>query len=243
VVIKPTNLPCCPDETGDDNLLDKLKRYVAANRNSDADETKPALGGNAFVGIVHRLDRVTGGVMVYAKTSKAAARLSIQIQETGEFKKTYLAVVNGAPKEREGTLVNHLLKNENRNTVEIVPSATNGAKRAELVYRIANKSPKSEAGKRPPNICLVEVDLITGRGHQIRVQLSHIGCPIFGDAKYGGDKLGKGWGIALWAHRLSFRHPISNDVMKFIVNPPETVPWTSFDFDRKSHKHRGEPAQ
>ena len=223
VVIKPVNVPVCPDSSGDDNLLDQIKTYLAAAKEKDT----------AFCGLVHRLDRVTGGVMVFAKTSKAAARLSEQMQNNA-FIKTYLAVVIGSPKNREGVLVNHLLKNEARNIVEIVPSATTGAKRAELSYIVTNKTPLNKA-----DVSLVRVNLVTGRSHQIRVQMSGIGCPIFGDGKYGGDKLGKGWDLALWAHELSFHHPITDDIMRFVVNPPETTPWTSFDFERKSHKTRG----
>jgi len=217
VVIKPQNVPCCPDESGDANLLDELKKKYG------------------FVGLVHRLDRVTGGVMIYAKTTKAASRLSEQIRD-GRMEKTYLAVVCGTPKERSGTLVNHLYKNELQNTVTVVPSATTGAKRAELSYTILPKPPKEKQ-----DISLVSVKLDTGRSHQIRVQFAHIGCPIFGDAKYGGDKLGKGWKLALWAHKLTFVHPTTEDKMTFIVNPPDIVPWTGFDFERQSHKQREKP--
>lgn len=246
VVIKPQNVPCCPDESGDDNLLDKLKRYLCEKENAE----------NKFVGLVHRLDRVTGGVMVYAKTSKAAARLGEQISGDG-FEKTYLAIVCGTPKERAGTLIDFLYKNEIKNTVEIVPSATTGAKRAELSYIVSNKAimpdipvyltkaqkEAQEATKQPkqkptPDLSLVEIKLETGRSHQIRVQFAHIGCPIFGDAKYGGDKFGKGWNLALWAHKISFLHPTTGDKMSFIVNPPEDLPWNKFDFDRKGHKTR-----
>jgi len=231
-------MPCCPDASGDKNLLDEIKRYLAHAGGKES----------AFCGLVHRLDRVTGGVMVYAKTSKSAARLSEQIQ-CGGFDKTYLAVILGSPKKREDTLVNYLYKNEVNNTVTIVPSATTGAKRAELHYTVSPKSPTLAIGKYTPgefatagalpDVSLVEVKLVTGRSHQIRVQMAGIGHPIFGDAKYGGDKLGKGWDLALWAHKLSFTHPTSGDILRFIVNPPETTPWTSFDFERQSHKSRG----
>jgi len=215
VLIKPQNMPCCPDESGDPNLLDELKKKYG------------------FVGLVHRLDRVTGGVMIYAKTTKAASRLSEQIRK-GTFEKTYLAVVIGTPKERTCTLVNHLYKNELQNTVSVVPAASAGAKRAELTYTVLPKPPINKQ-----NISLVEIKLETGRSHQIRVQFAHIGTPIFGDAKYGGDILGKGWKLALWAHKLTFVHPTTEDKMTFVVNPPDAVPWNGFDFERQSHKHRG----
>jgi len=211
VVIKPQNVPCCPDESGDANLLDELKMHLGEGEK------------RTFVGLVHRLDRVTGGVMVYAKTSKAAARLAEQLQNN-TFHKKYLAVVLGEPKLREKTLVDHLLKDELKNTTKIVPSATTGAKRAELNYRVTQIIDK---------VSLVEVQLVTGRSHQIRVQMANHGYPVFGDAKYGGDKLGKGWNLALWAYEIAFVHPTTQDMMKFIVNPPETIPWTKFEIDRK----------
>jgi len=228
VVIKPQNVPCCPDESGDSNLLDQLKEYL-----------------KSFCGLVHRLDRVTGGVMIYAKTSKAAARLSAQIKD-GMFEKKYLAIVIGEPKAREKTLVNYLLKNDKKNIVEIVPAATVGAKRAELIYKVksityANKNVTPLLGGVAPRsgdgvVSLAEIKLLTGRSHQIRVQMAGIGCPVFGDAKYGGDKLGKGWNIALWSHEMRFTHPTTGDTMRFVVNPPEAVPWTSFEFDRRARK-------
>jgi 23S rRNA pseudouridine1911/1915/1917 synthase len=210
VVIKDQNVPVCEDESKDADLLNAVRGYL----------------GRPFVGLVHRLDRVTGGVMVFAKTSKAASRLGEQLQD-GSFKKKYLAVVVGEPKQREGRLVDHLLKNEEKNIVTIVPRATTGAKRAELNYRAIDIKKQ---------VSLVEIELLTGRSHQIRVQMGNIGCPVFGDAKYGGDKLGKGWNTALWAHELSFKHPITDDVLKFVVNPPEDVPWDRFEFDRKVKK-------
>ena len=224
VVIKPQNVPCCPDESQDADLLTLIKEHI---------KTTEEKKGEAFCGLVHRLDRVTGGVMIYAKTSKAAARLGEQIKNGG-FEKKYLAVVVGEPKQREQTLVHHLLKRESKNVVEVVPPATLGAKRAELVYKITKTL--SKGGQV---VSLVEVKLVTGRSHQIRVQMAAIGCPVFGDAKYGGDKLGKGWSIALWAHELVFTHPVNGDTMRFVVNPPETVPWTSFEFDRKPRKSGG----
>jgi 23S rRNA pseudouridine1911/1915/1917 synthase len=214
VVIKPQNVPCCPDDSGDPDLLSQIKQYIKESAGKK---------GEAFCGLVHRLDRVTGGVMVYSKNSKSSARLFEQLKD-GRFQKKYLAVVLGEPKMREATLVDYLLKNEKKNTVEIVPSATVGAKRAELHYKVLNISKQ---------VSLVEINLITGRSHQARVQMSKIGCAIFGDAKYGGDKLAKGWNLALWATELRFEHPTTADTLKFIVNPPETTPWDKFEFSRK----------
>jgi len=217
VVIKPQNIPTQADESGDEDLLSQIKKYI---------KEKAEKPGEAFCGLVHRLDRVTGGVMVFAKTSKAAARLSAEIRD-GRFHKKYLAVVVGEPKERQGKLVDWLLKNSKTNVVETVPSATNGAKRAELDYKVINITKQ---------VSLVEIDLLTGRSHQARVQMAHLGFPIFGDAKYGGTTLAKGWNLALWAYELSFEHPTTKDNLKFIVNPPDTVPWNRFDFTRGRDK-------
>ena len=205
VVIKPQNVPTVADSSHDQSLQEALKAYT---------------GG--FVGIVHRLDRVTGGVMVFAKTSKAAARLTEQIKD-GSFQKTYYAVVKGVPKQRTATLINWLAKDEIHNTVAVVPQTTTGAKRAELTYQTIN----TVAGDT-----LVSVQLATGRSHQIRVQMKHIGNPIVGDARYGGNRAGIK-DIALWAYQLEFNHPTTHDRMKFIVNPPENGAWAKFDFRRK----------
>ena len=214
VVIKPQNMPTQADESGDADLLNEIKSYIKES----AGKT-----GDAFCGLVHRLDRVTGGVMVFAKTSKGAARLSAQLQD-GRFQKKYLAVVLGEPKQRSGELVDYLLKNPKTNVAEVVPAATKEAKRAELTYTLLN----TKSG-----VSLVEINLLTGRSHQARVQMSHLGHPIFGDAKYGGDKLAKGWNLALWAYELKFEHPTTQDTLKFVVNPPETTPWDKFPFERR----------
>ena len=213
VVVKPQNIPTQEDESKDKDLLTMVKEYIKEKEN------KP---GNVFVGLVHRLDRPTGGVMVFAKTSKAASRLSAQITE-GELKKRYLAVVLGKPKEKRRKLVNYLQKNARTNTVQVVPELTTGAKRAELEYNLLDANDK---------VSLVEVDLYTGRSHQIRVQMKHIGCPVYGDVKYGGDKLAKGHNLALWAYELKFVHPTTKENMTFKVYPPEDkIPWSVFNLD------------
>lgn len=213
VVIKPQNIPTQEDESKDKDLLTMVKEYIKEKDN------KP---GNVFVGLVHRLDRPTGGVMVFAKTSKAASRLSAQITEN-EFKKRYLAVVLGKPREKRLKLVNYLQKNARTNTVQVVPELTTGAKRAELEYEVLESKEK---------VSLVDVKLYTGRSHQIRVQMKHIGCPVYGDVKYGGDKLAKGHNLALWAYELKFVHPTTKENMTFKVYPPEDiVPWSVFDLN------------
>jgi 23S rRNA pseudouridine1911/1915/1917 synthase len=160
--------------------------------------------------------------MVFAKTSKAASRLSTQILE-GEFKKRYLAVVLGKPREKRGKVVSYLQKNARTNIVQVVPELTTGAKRAELEYNVI------ESGEK---VSLVDVNLHTGRSHQIRVQMKHIGCPIYGDVKYGGDKLAKGHNLALWAYELRFVHPTTKENMTFKVYPPEDkIPWSVFNLN------------
>jgi len=214
VVIKPQGEPCCADKSGDMDLLSRLKEYRKINEGKS---------GEAYVGLVHRLDRVTGGVMVYAKTTKAAARLSEQLQKN-EFSKKYLAVVKGSPKQKSGKLENYLLKNAKTNKVDVVGQAVSGAKRAELDYNVRTVMEK---------FSLVEIDLVTGRSHQIRAQFAHIGHALLGDKKYGG------WpekDLALWAYELKFKHPTQDGVMKFVVNPPEDGVWEKFDFGRVSHK-------
>ena len=213
VVVKPQNIPTQEDESKDKDLLTIVKEYIKEREN------KP---GNVFVGLVHRLDRPTGGVMVFSKTSKAASRLSTQIAE-GTMCKKYLAVVLGKPREPRMRLINYLKKNARTNTVQVVPELETGAKKAELEYNILDAKEK---------VSLVEVNLFTGRSHQIRVQMKHIGCPVYGDVKYGGDKLAKGHNLALWAYELKFVHPTTKENMTFRVYPPEDiVPWKVFDLN------------
>ena len=214
VVVKPQNLPTQEDESKDKDLLTIVKEYIKEKEN------KP---GNVYVGMVHRLDRPTGGVMVFAKTSKSASRLTEQIQN-GEFQKRYLAVINGKPREKRAKLVNFLKKNARTNTVDIVPELTTGAKRAELDYEIVEEKEK---------VALADIKLHTGRSHQIRVQMKNIGCPVYGDVKYGGDKLAKGHNLALWAFELKFIHPTTKENMTFKVYPPEDiVPWNVFNLSQ-----------
>ena len=209
VVLKPQNMPVQEDESGDMDLVNLLKSYIKEKYN------KP---GNAFIGLVHRLDRTTGGVMVFARNSKSAARLS-QAFVDREIEKEYLAVLCGTPKNKQGTLVNYLKKNPVNNMVAISSEATDGAKRAELSYKILATTPLTS---------LARIQLSTGRSHQIRVQFSAINTPVFGDARYGGDKYGK-HNLALWACKLVFIHPVTKDKMIFFVSPPETIPWKDYD--------------
>ena len=208
VVLKPQGIPSCGDESGDENMLDAVKEYI---------RTAYKKSGNVYVGLVHRLDRPTGGVMVFAKTSKAAARLSEQMR-TGDFEKKYLAVLSAVPKEPQGKLVNYLKKNAVNNMVYLCPPTTEGAKLASLEYRVAE-----EKG----GCALAEVKLHTGRSHQIRVQMAGIGCPLVGDMRYGGENAKKG-NLALWAYSLAFTHPVTKERLRFLAEPPESAPWKYF---------------
>lgn len=210
VVLKPQNLASCPDESQDENLLDRVKNYIKNTYQ------KP---GNAFVGLVHRLDRPTGGVMVFAKTSKAAGRLGEQMK-SGDFEKKYLTVLNGAPHEESGTLVNWLKKNTVNNMVYLCPQGTEGAKFASLDYRILAKE---------GNLALAQIKLHTGRSHQIRVQMAGIAHPVYGDMRYGGERAQKGK-LGLWAYSLAFTHPVTKERLLFLCEPPKSeLPWKKFD--------------
>ena len=210
VVMKPQGLASCGDESGDDNMLEQVRRYVKETYN------KP---GNVYIGLVHRLDRPTGGVMVFAKTSKAASRLAEQMRN-GDFEKKYLAVLVGTPKEPKGTLVNYLKKNPVNNMVYICTQTTDGAKLASLDYRVLE-----EKG----GYCLADIKLHTGRTHQIRVQMAGISHPVYGDMRYGGESAKKG-NLALWAYSLTFTHPVTKERLRFMLEPPaDSVPWKNFD--------------
>lgn len=214
VVVKPQNLPVCPDGSGDLDLLSILKEYL---------KEKYDKKGDAFLGLVHRLDRPTGGVMVFAKTSKAAKRLSEEIKK-GELEKRYFTVVHGIPKEKQGELIHYLVKNPGKNIVYTVPMATEGAKKAVLYYKVLSVNDK---------MSLIDIRLKTGRSHQIRVQMSSSGTPLFGDQKYSEGRTLPGYNIALWSVELKFFHPVSKEKLVFRVYPPvEEIPWKYFDVNR-----------
>lgn len=213
VVVKPQNVPSQADESRDKDMLTLVKDYVKYTY------AKP---GNAFVGLVHRLDRPTGGIMVFAKTSKAAARLA-EGMAAGTFEKSYLAVTVGTPREKSGEIVSFLKKNPMTNTVYLASETTDDAKRAVLTYKVVESREK---------IALVKIDLQTGRSHQIRVQLQSIGCPVFGDVKYGGNTLAKGYNLNLWAYSLRFSHPTRGETMSFFVLPPDDEEaWKRFNMN------------
>ena len=214
VVVKPHNVPTQEDESGDKDMLSMVKEYIKEKYNKE---------GEAFIGLVHRLDRPTGGIMVFARNSKSASRLSKQIADK-EMSKTYYAVTNAIPKQKSGRLVNQLKKDEKNNIVRIVPISEKGAKQAELAYKVLATEGEN---------ALVEVKLITGRGHQIRVQFSGINCPLYGDNKYGKNNTKGTINLGLWAGRLEFLHPVTKQKMSFICAPDsEKEPWSKFYMDK-----------
>lgn len=214
VVVKPQNMPVCPDASGDKDLLSILKEYLIK---------KYEKKGDAFVGMVHRLDRPTGGVMVFAKTSKAAKRLSEGLRR-GEIEKRYFSIVHGVPKDKQAQLTHYIIKSPTRNMVYTVPMATEGAKKAVLFYKLLAVNDK---------ISLVDIRLKTGRSHQIRVQMAAIGTPLFGDQKYSEGRTLPRYNIALWATELKLFHPVTKERMVFRVYPPiDKMPWKYFDVNR-----------
>lgn len=205
VVEKPINIPVCEDDSRDNDLLNMLKKYIKEKYN------KP---GNVYLGLVHRLDRPVGGVMVFAKTSKAASRLSSQVSGH-ELEKTYVAVVNGKVPDK-GKMLDYIVKDKNKN-MSYVTDKSKG-KEARLSYkRLGYKE----------GFSLVEVYLETGRSHQIRVQFSSRGFPLVGDAKYNKNHDGK-TNVALFAKRLTFKHPISKEVLSFELDIPDRYPFNKF---------------
>lgn len=205
VVVKEKNVLSQADNTHDIDMLTIIKKYLKEKYN------KP---GNVYLGLVHRLDRPVSGIMVFAKTSKAASRLSDQVRKK-EIKKTYMAVVKGIIKKDEDTFVDYLLKLDNGNT--IVTTKDKG-KESVLTYKVLKRNYEK-------NETLVSIDLKTGRHHQIRVQFASRGYPLCGDQRYGtSDKTQ----IALCAYKLEFIHPTTKQLMKFEIEKPLDTYWTDF---------------
>lgn len=206
VVEKTPNIPSQSDKTGDIDMLTLVKQYIKEKYN------KP---GNVYLGLVHRLDRPVGGIMIFAKTSKAAGRLSTQVREK-VFKKEYLTVVDGKLAKRSGTLEDYLYKDERNNMSKVVNKDKKNAKLAKLDYEVITYN-------EVKNLSLLKINLHTGRHHQIRVQLAHVGHSIFGDQKYGTRGTGKQ--IALWAYELTLEHPVSKETMTFKCLPESNGTW------------------
>lgn len=205
-VNKPPGVLSQEDSAGMPDLLNLCKEYLVKEYNKK---------GDAFLGLLHRLDRPVSGVMLFAKTSKAASRVSEQIRKR-TLKKTYLAVVEGDPA-KNGMLQDYLVKNPKTNVVSVVSSQHKSAKKAELFYQ------KLESKN---DLSLLKITLITGRPHQIRVQLSHFGYPILNDTKYGSNSTGS---LSLHALELELNHPTLKKPIRFYSNPPKKLPWTAFD--------------
>ena len=210
VVEKMVNIPSQADKTEDVDMLSIIKSYLKEKYN------KP---GNVYLGLVHRLDRPVGGVMVFAKTSKAASRLSEQVRNK-TFKKEYLVICNGKMEKEKDTLVDYLWKDEKKNTSYVVKPTKKNAKQAILDYEVL-KYDKAQ------NLSLLKMNLHTGRHHQIRVQLSSRMHAIYGDNKYHGR--GAGTGICLWAYKLTLEHPITKQEMTFVDYPGKKRMWKLID--------------
>lgn len=200
-VLKPAGLLTQTDHTGDDSLVEKVRQRIRDEYN------KP---GNIFLGLVHRLDRNVSGVVLFARTSKAASRLSRQFRE-GTPTKIYRAIVHGTLKEKQATLI-HYLRKEKSLKATVFPRETPSAKRAELSYEVIESR---------ENKSLIEVTLATGRFHQIRAQMAFTGHPIMGDVKYGAPDPLANHKIALHAHKLVFSHPVSNEETTLTAPDPD----------------------
>lgn len=198
------------DTTGDEPLDEKVKRYIAAKY------SKP---NGAFLGVVHRIDRPVSGIVLFAKTSKALERVNLMFKNR-EMKKTYWAVVRKRPAKPEGNLVHYLLKNPQKNVTKAFEKEVAGSQRAELNYKIIGEL---------EGYYLIEVDPITGRPHQIRVQLSTLGCPIVGDNKYGYPRGSLKNSICLHARRLSFIHPVKKEPVEIFAPLPKDGFWDKFE--------------
>lgn len=210
VVFKPSNILSQGDATGDKDLLTLVKEYIKEKYH------KP---GNVYVGLVHRLDRPVGGCMVFAKTSKAASRLSEQVRNKS-FKKTYRAVIHGNMNKKEDNLLDYLYKNKKTNMVSVVSKNTKDAKDARLSYETLD----SQKG-----FSLVQIDLKTGRPHQIRVQFASRKHPLFGDQRYGQHLNKVGQQIALWSYKIEIVHPTTKEKMEFVCDVPNEYPWNIFN--------------
>lgn len=198
------------DKTGDTPLSETVKQYL---------KEKYQKPGNVFLGVTHRLDRPVSGLVIFAKTSKALTRLN-EMFRAGEVKKTYWAVVKNAPKESEGELVHFLVRNEKQNKSYAYDKEVPNSKKAVLDYRLIGRS---------ENYYLLEVDLKTGRHHQIRCQLAKMGCPIKGDLKYGSPRSNPDGSICLHARRVRFVHPVSKELIELNAPLPEGNLWKGFE--------------
>lgn len=197
------------DTTGDETLADMVKTYLKEKYN------KP---GNVYLGIPHRLDRPTSGIVVYAKTEKALKRLCETFRK-GDVKKIYWAITDRAPQKPEGTLVHYIMRDAKKNKSFATPVEKNGSKLAKLDYKMIAAS---------KSFFLVEIDLLTGRHHQIRAQFAAINVHIRGDLKYGAKRSNKDGGISLHARKIEFPHPVKDEMVSIVADPPHEVVWDAF---------------
>ena len=196
------------DKTGDTPLSEIVKQWLKEKYN------KP---GNVFTGVIHRLDRPVSGAVVFAKTDKALGRMNALFRE-GEVKKTYWAIVKNRPPQTEGELVHYLVRNEKQNKSYANDNEKQGAQKAVLSYRLIAQSER---------YFLLEIDLKTGRHHQIRCQLAKMGCPVKGDLKYGFDRSNSDGGISLHAREISFIHPVSKEPITITAPVPDDKLWNT----------------
>lgn len=197
------------DRTGDPALDDEVKKYIAI---------KYSKKGDVFLGVVHRLDRPVSGVMLYARTSKALERLNEMFREGG-IRKTYLAITKERPPEDEATITHFLKKNEKQNKTYVYDTEVKGSKKASLTYRLKARSER---------FYLIEVELHTGRHHQIRAQMANIGSPIKGDLKYGFPRSNEDGGISLLARKIEFIHPVRKEPVTITAHFPDGDVWHLF---------------
>ena len=197
------------DQTGDTALIEKVKAYLKEKYN------KP---GNVYLGVIHRIDRPVSGVVLFAKTSKGLSRMN-QLFKEKRIDKIYWALVKNKPQQPTGFLKHYLVRNTQKNKSYSYPAPRKNAKEGQLNYSLIAES---------NNYFLLEIKLLTGRHHQIRSQLSKIGCPIKGDLKYGFPRSNKDGGISLHSRRISFTHPVKNETITIIANPPTDNLWNYF---------------
>lgn len=194
------------DKTGDVPLIENIKQFIKVR------DKKP---GNVYLGLIHRLDRPTSGVLIFAKTSKALSRMN-EMFKTRDVEKLYWAIVEGKVENKFERLEHYLRKNQKKNLVTVFTHPTKDAKKAILEYKVLGEL---------DNYTLLEVDLYTGRSHQIRSQLSFIGHPIKGDLKYGSKRSNRDGSISLHARKISFIHPVSKETIEIIAQPPKDKIW------------------
>ncbi len=197
------------DKTNDESLEEKVKQYI---------KEREGKNGNVFLGVSHRIDRPVSGVVLFARTSKALSRMNRLFQEK-KVKKTYLAIVQQKPSQPSDTLVHYILRNEKRNKSYAFEREVKNSREAVLTYRLIGNSER---------YFLLEIDLQTGRHHQIRSQLAAIGCPIRGDLKYGYSRSNVNGGIDLHAYKIAFEHPVSHEIVEIIAPVPSDKLWQYF---------------